>query len=1634
MGRLLWLITLLFLGSLSGIVASAQTYELRYTANTPYNLQSTNGVPLSNVRGTPPGSDGRANNIPTPPTTNQFQSVVTFSSGVVPNAAGLLAGQSLVPGNTVSLNLPRTASRSAILVRARVGAPFVSQNISFLFGAIIPPPETDEYGVLLSLVNDTIVPPRAVTYPDDYWFPEPFTSNGHTNSGYYWSPHAQSVFAINPGPLQIIWRRSLPGLPFGIPPNVGTNAIAGTTYTIYTNRYLVSGSSVKVPRQMYWTERSYRATGKPVAVPSTRVGAVNIVYNNNFTRTVTNEFVAPGQSSPTDGGTNQTLAELRTLWYDSQLGQILAYNTEGRAFLELLGDVREDGVTRRHLGFEVVDVVRQPNPKDVTTELGDRLTAYKNGDPDDSHLFPEPIQVVGSTFAYRHNINGSERVEYFATRETRNLNDLQVHWLEEGIEGLKWPLLLVRYKLIWPPDSARYSHYVRPLVGTEGEAKLTAVPLPTANAPLIDYQDPLDQPRGKLTDKFEYYSILTTNFPAHRALVRYTSGDYVAFERVFSWLDVTLKNGSFSNTVTTNLTAWNPTNSTLQFVSDQVAPRVVNLTVNVGDRIGAPISEIGAFPDTNYLAGYLLETNGNSFHPNAYVNPFVSGFDLANLGAIIPVNAIPGKNFLDVWWFRKNAVDIARGFKNTHWPAVIGRYTLQWPTAPSEIVLASNDGSGGLPSLQAKGRIYFQNDVSMAGYNPNEEHALMQGGQAYGLRDDLNVTNSVGYSSAPFVLLDYVESDGRPAIRAFKVLREKPATGQLFDYTVAAATILQPPMPLPLLEKPLAPPVVGQPPKSLNREILAWTVSSGAPVSSAGFNIWTLSTSDRHYFKSYQAVALQNATAVPPTPTWFYPTNVDATGLTGFLSSRRPYRLSLWTGDLAVNPNRWRFGLNDFSQLAISSVTVLTDPTGRSCWPVTVTETNRVLGYVEVDFAAVTPEPAKIAAHLILPLNSGASGQFNGFRVALEPLPENVSDTALRSFYSAFTFQDRKGNEWVYRGPHNPADQASMVMQFYYKTLPGFFFPSLALNTQPPVGTVTPYLRARNPDGSFVGDPVRRNANLDTDGDGQSLGIIYRPEWPDETPVLQMAETLTLPKRGLPSVRGQTSLEILYQQPQVSGGVQRKAAVLHDPTREKAFALGAASDVTRLGAIPDSVKTSTFRGKTYFPNLPPHLVERFFLDPNRGQSGSLVFRGEFVDAPVGDKYVLLNVLGGQDLATLKGLAEKEPQAKKDLWNSAIDGLSTAMEKFIEDTGKPGTYKANGQPSVKGPVQLAEVTDDDVAVDSYAMTAVGPGIGYVTLIAGNGLAFTPIDEPVTVKVIRVSDTLYRGEVNIIESSNPLNEKLTMQQVVDLAGQVEAYSFEWKIAAPVDGLPPTVYQNTPAMLMANGTWKHARFPLTNDSPSTISRAASSRISQDVGTSVAPVTKIGYDSVALQDGKYWFFVSSPHYLVVGNQVIIRTSAGAEVFGTVHSLTTPAVISVDINPGQPVTLTLTSILELYERPLGDRPQSVVFREFTQPAGVNYSQVWLSMDLDAALGVRLYIDGQPLVAANFATDNTPSSSAPAGLTPLNRTYSLASSSLAGGVRNPDGTRTHRVVAELFSSALPGAFQDFNVRVEAFAS
>jgi hypothetical protein len=1634
--------------SVSPIATLAQVLPLEIPQDaTRYNLGSTNGMPISSTRGVPPGSDGRGPTVAQqqaaglttlPATTNQFQGFIDFGALAMPainRRATLNTNLSYTNINNVeNLELPRGKVNNQIVVimpTARVGSPFIARRVSFLFGAIIPVPDADEFGVLLSTVNTNINPNRPIQRPEDYWLAEPFSTTNHTNSGYYWSPHAQAVFAVNPGPLRIPWRRSASSTNGSPPAGVGTVLLLGIPYVVATNQYFVSGSAIKRPRAMYWTEKSFMDSGKAVDVPSARVGAVNVVYNNIFSERVTNEVVVPGQSQVVTS--TNALQELRTLWFDQSGGlaggQIRAYNLEGRVFLELLGDSRPNN-TRQHLGFEIVDVVREPNANNVTIELGERLTAYPDGFPTDDDLRPEPVVHVGQSFTFQFSPIGSTRSIYYAIRETVNTNDLQVHWTEEGLEGLRWPFRFVRYRNVWPDDVAKYSHYVRPEVATENEAKATAVPLPTQNAPVIDYQDPLDQPRGKLTETFAYYSWLAPQYPAHRALLRFSSAGNIRFERVFSWLDRNLKAGnSFVGSLATNLSTWNTNTLTFNWQPGLPVPRVVDVTVNVGDRITAPDGETGGGFDTNYLAGYILQAKGNSFNPATYVDPFTAGFDLANRGAIIPVNAIPGTNRLEVWWFRKNQVDLAAGFKNSFWPAVIGRYLLQWPANAAEIVLASDDGTGPLVSLQASGSIYFQNDKSRPGFNPNEEHALMQGGQAFALRDDLNITTTNNYSSQPFVLLSYTETDGRPAIRPFKVLREKPP-GITFSYLKAAGAILQPPMPLPLLEKPLAPNIEGQPPKNLNTEIQFWTVSSSSNSTSGGFANTRLATIERNYASAYQTLALQLAGPPAAKPFWIFATNSGPATVSGFLSTNRPVTLSAWGGAALTATNRWRFTISDPAEAATNRQALLFNTSMGSNWPVTITALSAPSNYVDVQFTGATPLAAQQADTLVLPLVSSTTN-FAGYRLSYEPLSTTINSVPLSTLYASFTLQDRKGNTWIYRGPHKFPDRPFMVMKYYYKTLPGFFFPSEPLNAQPPVGTITPYLRATNAIGGFVGDAIYGNRNDPRNGDGQPFGITYRPVWPENVPILQMAETLLTPKRGLPAVRGQTSLEIVYQQSQIAGGINHESAVLHDPTREKSFALAEEGHTTILSGIPASINTQPYQGKTYFPNLPPHLAERFFFDPARGPHGQLVFKGEFVDADLGDNYVFLNVLGQGDRAELKALCAND-DVDKDKWGRAVDGLTTVMEYFIENPAQPGTYKPT-QPEAVQAAELARVRNDDVAVDSYALTATGPGVGFISLIAGNGRAFTPESEPVSVHIIKVVNTLYRGEVNIVESSNPLNEKLALQQVVDLAGKTEDYEFEWKITSPVDGLPPNVYQNTPRTFMADGVWRHLKFPLTSETAASISSVAPNRLSQDVSTTVAPISRIGYSSVTNDQG-HLRFTSGTHTLIPENRVTLRKTDGSEVFGKVHGLTTSTNIYVEIDPGQTTTITHNSqIAQLRERVISNSVQSIVFRQFTEPPG-NYSQYWLSLDVDAALGVVLYIDGQLVVRANTGTGDSTTTTPPDGLSPLSRTYRLNPSYLAGGSFNTDGSRSHVIAAELFSSAFADEFLTFNVRIEAFDS
>ena len=132
-------------------------------------------------------------------------------------------------------------------------------------------------------------------------------------------------------------------------------------------------------------------------------------------------------------------------------------------------------------------------------------------------------------------------------------------------------------------------------------------------------------------------------------------------------------------------------------------------------------------------------------------------------------------------------------------------------------------------------------------------------------------------------------------------------------------------------------------------------------------------------------------------------------------------------------------------------------------------------------------------------------------------------------------------------------------------------------------------------------------------------------------------------------MRGQTSAELIYQQSiALDSAGELTSATLFDPTRAKTYALSTSG----LTKIPGSAATDLYMGKTYFTRLPPHLVLRFYFDPNAGTQGTLFFKGEFKQAALGEDYLLLNRLSADDVQALKDLVDAS-DTDRPRWNTAI---------------------------------------------------------------------------------------------------------------------------------------------------------------------------------------------------------------------------------------------------------------------------------------------------------------------------------------------------------------------------------------------
>jgi hypothetical protein len=216
-----------------------------------------------------------------------------------------------------------------------------------------------------------------------------------------------------------------------------------------------------------------------------------------------------------------------------------------------------------------------------------------------------------------------------------------------------------------------------------------------------------------------------------------------------------------------------------------------------------------------------------------------------------------------------------------------------------------------------------------------------------------------------------------------------------------------------------------------------------------------------------------------------------------------------------------------------------------------------------------------------------------------------------------------------------------------------------------------------------------------------------------------------------------------------------------------------------------------------------------------GAKGSLVLKGRFMDEIVGEKYLQLNVLSEEDLHDIQGLVAND-DVEKTHWDHAIEHLEAKVETFREDVTKRGTFVPN--PALTKTVhaeELAEITSENSPVDSYAIAGIGGGEGYVVLEAGGGIntTVTPAAEPVSLHVFKVGPPLVRGELKVIQSANPLDEKLTLQHSNDFAGKPEQYEFEWRYARAGSTQLPPIYTIKGEGLLDASAWTLVQNPGAN-----------------------------------------------------------------------------------------------------------------------------------------------------------------------------------------------------------------------------
>jgi len=987
------------------------------------------------------------------------------------------------------------------------------------------------------------------------------------------------------------------------------------------------------------------------------------------------------------------------LWLAGQ--RLHAKGREGLAVLEY----RTNGTL---LGLQIVDVRPYFPDHSGPRDIG----AYLAANSPTTNPPARTLVTRGLTgplpYAYQHD-SGAQDGTVFAVRLTQLGEDIEVFWKESRLAGVKWPYEMSRHTTQWP---ANFNDIARRIYHT-------------------------DLPGGSLT------KAPTVSIPAN-----------IVPEVAFHWSAQFPENTNGFG-VSSNL--WLVAN-----------PRELH-AANLGGRI--LLHYLGNPPERELLGVQLVEVRSNNpdvaqgqFHIGDRLDPVVANtWDAARPRPVVAQgrNGQETENFVyqhsgagspqdgNVYAIRKNVdeqnIEIfwrRLGLANIEWPYEMRRYTTDWPTAtPSKYQLyVRGQGTIGpaveLPADLNAQRMEFQEPAGHAAQVSNSRFTTSGAGWSL-----------LRYLPGNDVQFQVVRSVSHHDPLVFNGAQTQVPIGTEIVGTALTAGHHQGPRP-GYIHAPEGSRYDRQTYTGGNEDASeiapawqeAWTTGQIIPVNTGILEVWWFNVNKTVQWPS---LVRQYDARWPNSPATIVIASRLGTGPIDPVSRRNfHYYYQNDPGQHGFNPNdehalqsgvgtgQGIFALrDDLGTNSTSEPYVLLkyqNPLDNNLWRMQV---YRVVAEQAPYFFAYQGragnriQPPHPIVELTKVQNTGVSGRF---------------------------LKDRKDEFWALAAGAD-GGTSNIVMRWFYSANANHYFPT-GQPSRP--GAAIPWLDRRP--GGIAGVPV---------------DVRYTIHWPDNIPAalvsemgpskevatLNVGETLISDKRGLPTINGQCSVAVLYQQA-VANGLGNSVALI-DPLREH---------FVSLASVPSDSAPQTVRGQVVFSKLPPHLRERLTYDPINQR---LKFKGVLVQPAAGEPYLLPNIITQRELATLLDPALMGSDA---VFRSKLTALAALA------------------------AQAVVVNPGDNDFDGLALTAgFARGPGYVTLAFGNNADVCAAAAPVSLEVVKVGCPLYQGFVRVVSADSPFDEMLTLRFDGDLAGKSDEYLFQWKWRADEDGRQPL----TPDQ---NGNW--------------------------------------------------------------------------------------------------------------------------------------------------------------------------------------------------------------------------------------